>query len=135
MNPHAHRALARALVPLVTLGLAVAASAARADPQGAAFAGQWKATWEGPQRNTEARVDIGDGSGSWQGFGRSKDNPCVGLRSPIEMQDSPTDELRFVIRSSQAMAGCPDSRVQVKRVDERTATGTLNSRPLTMTRQ
>lgn len=108
------------------------------------YSGKWTATWvgtttsEGPatQHQNQAEVVIRDNGGSFQNLKSGRRNPCVGQKTPISVKKATAEELIFVIEFSGVMAGCQDSKVTLKRVDDKTLKGLRDKdKEITMVRE
>jgi hypothetical protein len=101
------------------------------------YSGTWDATlvsFKGETR--KGKVILKDKDGTWDMNWQSPKNPCVGKRSPVVVQRTSADELVFEIRRSEALRGCKDSIVTLKRVNETTLKGELDDgRKLTLIRK
>ena len=101
------------------------------------YDGSWNmvtTNMKGNKRTGE--VIIKDQGGVWKLDSSPKNDPCVGIRSPIVVHRASTDELVFEIRKSEALSGCRDHMATMKRIDETSLQGaTDDGKPLTMNRK
>ncbi|MBU1361018.1 MAG: hypothetical protein KKC85_02790 [Gammaproteobacteria bacterium] len=106
--------------------------------QPASYEGTWTAKFETKRGTGRGGVVVIQGSGgTWdmEGGGRQTD-PCTGRQAPILVQSATADELVFEVKRSTALAGCPDSTLTMKRVDEKTLQGAMrDGRSFTLTRK
>lgn len=100
------------------------------------FLGNWSVTWEGGRRNYEATLVITQSGGTWRTLAnKSRNDNCVGLEAPIAIQSTTSDAMTIQLKFSDALQGCTDSKVILKRVDENTLTGTRGRSELKLTRK
>lgn len=86
--------------------------------------------------NRTGEVIVKEQGGIWALDSSPKNDPCVGIRSPIVVYRASTDQLVFEIKRSEALRGCKDHIATLKRIDEMTLQGTTDDgRPLTMNRK
>ena len=128
------------LLMLITIGTSVLAQSPNP------FVGTWKVTWEqqtrgsgviqGGTREFEAEMIIAASGGSWKTLGASsRSDPCVGREVPIAIEKQTDDEVHVRLKFSEAVQGCTDSMVLLKRVDDKKLTGTRGNRELTATKR
>lgn len=98
------------------------------------FIGKWKVTWQGEKRTGEAALVIEETGGSWQTFAKSRRDNCVGLKVPIAVESSSGNAMTIKLKFS-VLQGCSDSTVELKRVDDKTVSGTRGSADLVLTRE
>jgi hypothetical protein len=100
------------------------------------YSGKWRARDTPPSGKTyEAYVVIEDKAGTWQAMAASRNDPCVGRPVPIAILTATPDELAFRIKHAEAIPGCVDSTVRVKRVDDKTMNGARGTQPLVLVRE
>lgn len=124
----------RCAVPALLLGLAAAsATAQQANP----YDGSWRAAFEGQRgAGREGKVVISGQAGSWDMAVTDRKDPCVGRAAPISVQRSTPEELVFEINRSKALAGCKDTTVRFRRVDDNVLQGGFGGgRAMTLTRE
>lgn len=120
---------------LLITGLLACAWGAHAQTP-SAFVGKWSVKWEGDRRNQEAILIINESAGgTWQTLAKAKGaNPCVGLRSPIEVETVSDQEIKVQIKFSDAIQGCENSVVHLRSADGKTLTGNRGNKDLNITR-
>ena len=99
------------------------------------YSGKWRAEVTPPSGKTyEAHVLIDDKAGTWQAMASNRNDPCVGRPVPIAVLTATADELAFRIKHAEAIPGCVDSTVRVRKVDDKTMKGTRGSQALVLVR-
>lgn len=101
----------------------------------AAFSGDWTVTWEGAKRPQQARMVITESGGWWKTFAYSREDPCVGRKVPVELEAFVGDKVRFRLNYSEALRGCADVVIYLRKLDDKTLTGRRGKAVLTATRQ
>ena len=127
-------AMATALVLSSTFGsLAIAQEKISLD-------GRWLAEY--PRRNNatmlEAVVVLKGSSGTWNVTPPSvrARNPCLGRDYPIAVIAESAESVDLAVRGSQALTGCSDLSVKLKRIDDKTLEGLIDdTRKVTLKRQ
>lgn len=99
------------------------------------FFGKWKAEWQTEKRTEEAHFTLNDKGGTWKTLAKSKSNPCVGREVGIEIVKSSPDEMTLKLKFSEAITGCTDSTLHLKRVDDKTIAGRRGKADLKLTRE
>ena len=110
------------------------------------FVGTWKVTWEGQSggrgaiqggaRDFEAELIIAASGGSWKTFGATRgQDPCAGKEVAIGIEKQTENEIDLRLKFSEIAQGCTDSIVRLKRVDDKTLTGTRGKAEVTATKQ
>jgi hypothetical protein len=89
----------------------------------AEFVGTWKVTWHGAKKPQEAKLVITDSGGTWRTYDSSRNNPCIGREVPISVKVQSPGEVAIDLKFSEALAGCSNSIVTLKRVDDRNLQG------------
>jgi hypothetical protein len=120
---------------ILLTGFFFAASVLAQEPN--PYNGTWRAEFEN-QRGTklEGTVLIKDQGGTWDMLTSAKNNPCVGRAAPITIQRASADELVFEIKRSQALHGCRDTQVVLKKFDAKTLEGVFDEgRKIKLVRQ
>ncbi len=97
-----------------------AAAVAQTNP----FIGKWTASWTGDRRSLEASLVIEQTGGTWRTLTRNKLDNCAGREAPIAIESFTPDSMTMQLKYSEVLQGCTDSKVELKRVDENTLTGT-----------
>ena len=101
-----------------------------------AFVGSWKVTWEGDKRQHEARLVLAEsGGGSWKTFAQKKGNPCMGREVPVSIEGLSQDTIVLKLKFSEAIAGCTDSSVTLKRLNDKAISGSREDVALTIVRE
>lgn len=83
----------------------------------------------------ESKLNITESGGSWVTYAKARHDPCVGMKTPISIESSSADAITIKLQASQALGGCPDSTVELKRVDDKTMKGKLGNIDLTLSRE
>ncbi len=121
-------AMATAMTGLLAVGGATAVDFETDAPH---YDGRWTATIQGSEAGyRSARVTFSEYGGSWQDTTpakQSKQRACAGKTYAITIQRSWTTQLEFMVWGSSTAPDCPDLRVQLKPVDERTLEGTIGA--------
>jgi len=114
--------------------LLVGPSQAQTSPQ--AFNGTWTLGLDGSKTiDLEGTVVVKDDGGTWRVLARSRGNPCVGREAPIVVKSATDDELVFEVNRSQVLAGCRNSTLRFRKVDDKQMTGQMaDGRVVTLTR-
>jgi hypothetical protein len=101
----------------------------------AAFVGTWKVTWQGAKAMLEAKLVVSESGGTWKTISYNREDPCVGLEAPIVVDKVNGDEARIRLKFSEAMSGCSDATIRVKKLNDNAMSGTRGKAELTITRQ
>jgi hypothetical protein len=104
------------------------------------YNGTWIAKFQDKRGGAqEAELVVKDDGGTWKIWGTPRDtkrNPCIGRDLPITVGLASAAGLAFRIEGSKALTGCPDGRVTLKRVDDKTLEGQFgDGRTLTLVRE
>ena len=67
----------------------------------AAFVGKWQAELDLPAAR----------KGSWQTYGQSRTNLCVGKQGPVYVESATPEQVVLAIKMSETIAGCDDSQL------------------------
>ena len=104
------------------------------------FLGKWKVTWSSANGSPQvSNLNIDGSGGSWQTLIAKKRGPrtssCDGLEVPISIESSSADAMTIKLKFSEALQGCADSTVELKRVDDKTITGRRGKADLVLSRE
>ena len=99
------------------------------------FYGKWKAEWQGAKKMEESRFTIDDKGGSWKTLSSSRSNPCVGKEVPIRIENSSPDAMTLKLKFSEALLGCADATVRLKRADDGSVSGKRGKADLVLTKE
>lgn len=101
------------------------------------YNGEWKASYKSPKGYSREGTVIFDGEGGkWDTLTKSKTSKCIGLPAPITVRRATEEGIVFEINRSQALRGCKDETIKLKRVDENTLQGKFNrGRDITLKRK
>lgn len=77
------------------------------------FTGKWSVEWENGSRPQAADLEITASGGLWKTLATKRSDPCVGREAPLAITTSTADKLDFVIKFSDALQGCKDSKVSL----------------------
>lgn len=107
---------------LVAAGITCAglALAQEANP----YNGKWRVDVE--TRNGfkyQAALLVNDKAGTYQAVAHLRNDACAGREAPIAVKQATSDVLEFAVLKSQALAGCKDWTVTLKRKDDKTLEG------------
>jgi hypothetical protein len=81
--------------------------------------GNWIARFNLPNGvSREARLEISGDKGTWQSRASNRNDPCVGKQMPVVVSDFDGQGFKLAILGSQALRGCPDTALDVKREGE-----------------
>jgi len=99
---------------LISLSIAGAAFAQEATPE--PFVGKWRAEWVARSgKTTQADLDLpASGPGSWHTFGNSRSNTCAGKVGPVYVQEATAEQVVLMIKMSETVASCEDSKLTLK---------------------
>lgn len=114
--------------------LATACTVVSAQPA-SPFLGQWKVSWEADGRPQQAVLVVTDMGGTWKTTARSRNNPCIGLEVPITFVSGAGNDAVVRLEFAKTLNACADVTIQLKRVDDKTVTGTRGSMPLVLDKQ
>lgn len=83
--------------------------------------GNWKLVLRSPTGSVLSDVEliVEGATGFYQSKMTNRFNKCVGLRSPIEIGASSAETLKFTVRPSTVVKGCPDSVFELVLVDSK----------------
>ncbi|MEP6608428.1 MAG: hypothetical protein ABJA83_07085 [Burkholderiaceae bacterium] len=101
------------------------------------YDGTWKIKFDGPTTaNLGGAVVIKEDGGTWNQDAGVARNACFKREAPIAVELATAEELVFKVNRSKVLAGCPDSTMKFKKVDDRTLKGEFpDGRVLTLTRE
>ena len=99
-----------------------------------AYVGTWDVRMESKKGGAlDGKVILQDQEGTWDIYWSNPNDACTGLKAPIVVISTSTDELVFEILKSKAMRGCSDDVATLKRVNDTTLQGELgDGRKLTL---
>lgn len=100
-----------------------------------AFQGTWKVTWQGERRPQEARLVITQSGGTWKTAAFAKHDHCVGIETPIHIEQVDGNAAKIRLKFSEALHGCSDATIHIKKVDEKSMTGSRGRAELSITRE
>ena len=103
-----------------------------------AFVGSWKVTWHSSSRPEQARLVISESGGTWKTAFPYKTtfNQCLGREVGIAFEEIKGDEARIRLKYAEALPGCADSTIQIRKLNENQMTGTRwGKTELTITRE
>jgi hypothetical protein len=129
-----HAALQTRLQTALLAALA-APFAATGQEIGAPFLGNWKATWTAEVRSYEARLVLTPTGGTWKTATLIQNNPCAGREVPVKVEGASATELQLVLAFSEALQGCPNSKVTLRAGPDGKVTGTRSRFELTLVRE
>jgi len=102
------------------------------------YDGKWKLAFDGPRTSAlEGTVVVKGDGGTWNLdlTGQSR-NACFKHEAPIAVESATAEELVFKVNRSKALAGCEDSTMKFKKIDDKTLRlETRDGRIFTLTRQ
>ena len=124
----------RTLCRLALLALITQVTTAPAQTS-SAFVGTWKVTWQGPRQALQARLVITPTGGTWKALSSRPDNPCSGREVPISVEETEAGSAKVILRFAESLSGCNDVELRLRRVDERTLTGTRGQAELALVRE
>ncbi|WP_326539839.1 hypothetical protein [Pseudorhodoferax sp.] len=112
---------------LVLACMLAAASAALA--QANPYEGKWTAKYTTANGNlAQAEVVVQGMGGSWDRLGgKARSDRCTFGAAPIEVASATADELMFKVLRSQALQGCTDMQLTLRRVDDKTLQGAFGN--------
>lgn len=99
-----------------------------------AYVGTWDVRMLSKKGETlGGKVILQNQEGTWDIYWNNPNDACTGLKAPIAVKSTSTDELVFEILKSKALRGCKDDVATLKRVDDTTLQGELSDgRKLTL---
>lgn len=88
-------------------------------------------------RDIEAKIVFADNAGTFKLTGRlNREDPCSSIEAPIVLSKLTSDGFEMAIKRSQALTGCQDATLTLKRVDASNYEGKLaDGRPVAMVKQ
>ncbi len=95
-------------------------------------------TWQSPSRAEQARLVISESGGTWKTVFPYKItfNQCLGREVAIAFEEINGDEARIRLKYAEALPGCADSTIRIRKVNENEMTGTRwGKTELTITRE
>ena len=102
------------------------------------YDGKWKLIFDGPRTaNLEGTVVVKGDVGTWNLdlTGQSR-NACFKHEAPIAVESATGEELVFKVNRSKVLAGCEDTMMKFKKVDDKTLKlEARDGRVFTLTRQ
>jgi len=102
------------------------------------YDGKWKLTFDGPRTTgLEGTVVVKGDSGTWNLdlTGQSR-NACFKHEAPIAVESATADELIFKLNRSKVLAGCEDTTMRFKKINDKTLKlDARDGRIFTLTRQ
>lgn len=102
----------------------------------APFVGTWNVSWQGKANTISAKMVLTESGGQWQAFNvASKADFCYGREVPIAVDSAGADAVTLKLKFSEALAGCNDVTVKLKRGEDGAVSGTRSGAPLTMVKQ
>ncbi len=131
---HFKHTLAACSAIVFVCGAAAITSVAYAQTTAAAFAGTWTVTWQGARTPQQARLVITESGGTYKASTRPREDPCIGREAPITLQDIDGQEATVLLKFSEALQGCADGKLRIKKIDDKTMTGMRGQAVLTITR-
>lgn len=118
----------------IVLAILLCASSAAAIAQTNPFIGKWTASWAGERRSFEASLVIEQSGGTWRTLTRNKLDNCAGREVPISIESTSPEAMTIQLKFSEVLQGCANAKVELKRVDENTLTGTRGTHELKLVR-
>ena len=114
--------ISRVLVAITLIPFAVAAQ--QVEP----FAGKWSGTVVGGNGAELAlEVSISGASGTYRILPRgtqARNNPCFGKEFPVQVTSQTEAELKFEVKQSSVLPGCPDQSVTLRNSGAKSLEGT-----------
>lgn len=89
---------------------------------------------QGVRAPQQARLVITESGGTYKSCARTRDDPWVGNEAPITLQDIKGQEAKVLLKFSEALQGCADGKLRIKKVDDKTMTGMRGQAMLTIMR-
>jgi hypothetical protein len=71
-------------------------------------------------RPAQVNVKIDGSVGTWQSTAQSPNNPCLGRKYPLSVAVTDPDRVTLTVNGSQALTGCEDFKLELKRVNATT---------------
>ncbi len=99
------------------------------------YLGTWKVTWQGERRLQEAVLKVSESGGTWKAATSSRNDPCVGREAPISFEEINGDEATLRLKFSEALRGCADTTIKLKKLSDKAMTGTREAVEMTFTRE
>lgn len=118
-------------LPFCLLINATIANAESANP----FFGKWKAEWQSAKKMEESHFTIDDKGGSWRTLSHSRNDPCAGKEVPIQIENSSPEAMTLKLKFSEALPGCTDATVRLKRADDGSVSGKRGKADLVLTKE
>jgi hypothetical protein len=79
--------------------------------------GDWVARFPSLTGNpAQVNLKIVDSTGTWQSMARNPNNPCLGRKYPVSVAVTGPDTVTLTVTGSQALAGCDDFKLELKRL-------------------
>jgi len=95
------------------------------------FNGTWHASFKtGRGIDRDGTVVFDNNTGSWDMNTSNRNDPCVGRKFPLAVEQANAEGIDFSVNGSQVLAGCPDRKMHLKSVDAVTLEGSMNGAPL-----
>lgn len=102
----------------------------------APFVGTWNVSWQGKSNALSAKMVLTESGGRWQTFNvTSKADFCYGREVVAAVDSASEDAVTLKLKFSEALAGCNDVTVKLKRGEDGAVSGTRSGAPLTMVKQ
>jgi hypothetical protein len=123
--------------PLGVLAVWAVPLAATAQPQeiAAPFLGTWKATWTADVRSYEAKMVLTPSGGTWKAATLIQNNPCAGREVPVKVESASAGEVQLLLAFSEALQGCPNSKVVLRAGPDGKVSGMRSRFELTLVRE
>ena len=119
------------VTPFFLLLLSTLAAAQDTQP----FVGKWKVSWQADKGVGQGRLVIAaNGGGTWKAYTKSRYDNCVGLEVPIALEDVGADKVTVVLKFSEKLTGCADSRFRWQKTDADHMVGKREERDVTAMR-
>ncbi|BEP95796.1 hypothetical protein GmRootA79_41800 [Acidovorax sp. A79] len=130
---HVQHTLPTCLAVATLWGAAGIATVAHAQTP-APFVGIWTVAWQGVRTPQQARLVITESGGTYKSNATSRDDPCVGKQVPIVLEDVDGEEATVLLKFSEALHGCTDRKLKIKKVDDKNMMGSFGKTAATITR-
>ena len=99
----------------------------------APFIGTWNVQWQGKANVISAKLVLTETGGRWQAFNvASKADYCYGREVGVAIDGASDNAVTLKLKFSEALAGCSDVTVRLKRDEAGTFSGTRSGAPLTL---
>jgi hypothetical protein len=125
----------RMFVASVVLGACAVAVA----QESGTFDGSWQVRWESDkldEHQPEARLTLQGDTGTWRRHRIGVKDACANRDMPVKVVSRGADQIKLEVLESEAMPGCNDRNLFLKRSDAGTFDGHFgNGKPFTVTRE